>query len=88
MLTVLFILISVSILSISITVVIWLYFNKENPKSIEVFKILRAMSEDLGKIGKGLKLLVKVTSEVAKPILNSEVVDVKSEDLSDDVKAK
>jgi len=88
MLTVLFILILVSTLSIFITVVIWLYFNKENPKSIEMFMIARSMSEDLGKIGKGLKLLVKVTSEVAKPILNSEVVDVKSEDLSDDVKAK
>ena len=53
-----------------------------------MFTIARSMSEDLGKIGKGLKLLIKVTSEVAKPILSSEVVDVKSEDLSDDVKAK
>ena len=77
MLTVLFILILVSILSIFITVVIWLYFNKENPKSIEMFTIAHSMSEDLGKIGKGLKLLVKVTSEVARPILSSEVVDIK-----------
>ena len=88
MLTVLLILISVSILSILITVSIWSYVNKENPKSIEISKVIKSIAIDLKKILDGFKLLAKLVLEVAQPLLISEVVDVSSEDLSEEMDSK
>ena len=88
MLTVLLILISVSILSILITVSIWSYVNKENPKSIEIGKAIKSIAIDFKKILDGFKLLAKLVLEVAQPLLISEVVDVSSEDLSEEMEPK
>ena len=88
MLTVLLILISVSILSILITVSIWSYANKENPKSIEISKAIKSIAIDFKKILDGFKLLAKLALEVAQPLLSSQVVDVSSEDLSEEMDPK
>ena len=85
---VLFVLLSVTILTIIITVGIWLYFNKEKPKALDVLRIIKAISDDLSKIGKGLRLLAELVSEIAQPILSSEVVDISSEELIEDVEDK
>jgi len=88
MVMVLFVLLSVTILTIIITVGIWLYFNKEKPKALDVLRIIKAISDDLSKIGKGLRLLAELVSEIAQPILSSEVVDISSEELIEDVEDK
>ena len=88
MLLIIFILLLVTILTIAITVGVWLFFNKESELYIEVSKVLRDISLDTSRILKGLKFLTLLLSEIAQPLLNTEVVDVISEDLPEEFDSK
>ncbi|WP_320668158.1 hypothetical protein [Prochlorococcus sp. MIT 1307] len=82
---ILFTLLCITIATVVITVVVWLGFNRESEIAMDISKVIEDISADMSKTYKDLRGLIALVLEIAQPLLNSQVVDVKSEELTDDV---
>ena len=67
---------------------LWLYFNKEDEKVMEMNKVVGEIFNDAFKLAKDFNVLRVAISEITQPLLISKVIDIESKSLAKAVEAE